>query len=333
MSENTHPYAVEQLIGEPRTIVVLATPTVSSLEVSGPTEAFFMAADKLREAGRVNGRPYKVHLVSATEEPFVGAAGALQVRTSGTFRDIDGPIDTLLVIGGNGVWTGADVPGLSDWLRQQCAQARRYGSICTGAFVLAHAGLLDQQRVTTHWYYCERLAHDFPALTVDPEPIFIRNGRLSTSAGVTSGIDLALAMIEEDLGLEISLRIARALVMYVRRPGWQSQFSSALALQTPSRLRFRDLPFWILENLGEPLSIDNLAVRVAMGARHFSRQFLSEFGVTPMKFVAQLRVEMANRLIRESTRSKKEIAALSGFGSIESMDRALVRAAVASPRV
>jgi transcriptional regulator GlxA family with amidase domain len=140
---------------------------------------------------------------------------------------------------------------------------------------------------------------------------------------VTSGIDLALAMIEEDLGLEISLRIARALVMYVRRPGWQSQFSSALALQAPTRLRLRDLPFWILENLGEPLSVEELAARVSMGPRNFSRQFLAEFGVTPMKFVTQLRVEMASRLINESIRSRIDVALLCGFGSVDSMDRAL----------
>ena len=317
------PAAHDDLIGEPRVILLLATPTVSSLEIAGPAEAFFMAADKLREAGRVNGRPYCVHLVSATGAEIVGENGALRVRTECSFRDFEGPIDTLLAVGGNGVWTGNDVPGLGDWLKRHCDQARRFGSICTGAFVLAGAGLLDRQRVTTHWYYCERLAHDFPALTVDPEPIFIRNGKLSTSAGVTSGIDLALAMIEEDLGLEISLRIARSLVMYVRRPGWQSQYSSALALQAPTRLRFRDLPFWILENLSEPLSIEDLAARVSMGPRNFSRQFVAEFAVTPMKFVTQLRVEMASRLIRESSRSRADVALQCGFGSVDSMDRAL----------
>lgn len=304
-------------------VVLLAAPTVSSLEIAGPAEAFFMAAYKLREAGRINGRHYRVHLLSATDADIVGEGGVLRVRTECSFRDFEGPVDTLLAIGGNGVWTGSDVPGLGDWLRLHCQQARRFGSICTGAFMLAAAGLLDQQRVTTHWYYCERLAHDFPALSVDPEPIFIRSGKLSTSAGVTSGIDLALAMIEEDLGLEISLRIARALVMYVRRPGWQSQFSSALALQAPTRLRLRDLPFWILENLGEPLSVEELAARVSMGPRNFSRQFLAEFAVTPMKFVTQLRVEMASRLINESIRSRIDVALLCGFGSVDSMDRAL----------
>jgi transcriptional regulator GlxA family with amidase domain len=179
--------------------------------------------------------------------------------------------------------------------------------------------------VTTHWFFCERLAREYPAVTVDPEPIFIRNGRLSTSAGVTAGLDLALSMIEEDLGLEISLRVARSLVLYVRRPGWQSQFSSALALQAPTRLTFQDLPFWILENLRESLPLETMAERLAMSPRNFSRQFLREFGVTPLQFITRLRVEMARRLLGESTRSRAEIASECGFGSVDALERALKR--------
>jgi transcriptional regulator GlxA family with amidase domain len=190
---------------------------------------------------------------------------------------------------------------------------------------LAEAGLLDGQRVTTHWFFCERLAREYPAVTVDPEPIFIRNGRLSTTAGVTAGLDLALSMIEEDLGLEISLRVARALVLYLRRPGWQSQFSSALALQAPSRLTFRELPFWIIENLRESLTLENLAARLSMSPRNFSRQFVKDFGVTPQRFVTRLRVEMAKRLLGESTRSREDIAIECGFGSLDALERALRR--------
>jgi transcriptional regulator GlxA family with amidase domain len=311
------------LVGEARRIVLLATPMTSSLEVAGPAEAFRMTTEKLAEAGRTQSRHYSVRLLSAVDTPTIHTTGGIAFIPHGFYRDYDEPIDTLLVIGGLDIWTGRDSPELLAWLRDRAAGARRYGAICTGAFVLAEAGLLDGERVTTHWFFCERLAREYPAITVDSEPIFIRNGRLSTTAGVTAGLDLALSMIEEDLGLEIALRVARALVLYIRRPGWQSQFSSALALQAPTRLTFRELPFWIIENLREQLTLENLAARLSMSPRNFSRQFSKEFGVTPLRFITQLRVEMAKRLLGESTRSRADIAFDCGFGSVDALERAL----------
>ena len=289
----THPAA--DWVGSPREVVFLAAPNVSSLEISGPAEAFAMAEAKLREAGRIHSRAYTLHILSNTDTATLRSTSGLSFNVDGSFRSYDGPIDTLLVVGGLDVWTGRDEPGLLDWVRDAARQSRRFGSICTGAFILAAAGLLDNQRVTTHWFFCERLAREYPRITVDPEPIFIRSDKLSTAAGVTSGIDLALALIEEDLGLEISLRIARALVLYVRRPGWQSQFSAALALQAPTRLSFRDLPFWILENLRHRLTLQDLADKVAMSPRNFSRAFAAEFGAAPLKFVTQLRIGVYER--------------------------------------
>jgi len=325
MNDDGTSTAAANWVGPPRDVVFLAAPSVSSLEVSGPAEAFAMAAAKLREAGRTRSRPYNVHLLSITETAMLGSTAGLSFRVDGSFRSYDGGIDTLLVVGGLDVWTGLDEPGLLEWIRGAARRSRRFGSICTGAFVLAAAGLLDHQRVTTHWFFCERLAREYPLITVDPEPIFIRAEKLSTAAGVTSGIDLALSLIEEDLGLDISLRIARTLVLYVRRPGWQSQFSSALALQAPKRVSFRELPFWILENLQHRLSVQDLAEKVAMSPRNFSRAFVDEFGVPPLKFVTQLRIEMALRLIGESDRSRAEIARECGFGSVDAMSRALDR--------
>jgi transcriptional regulator GlxA family with amidase domain len=320
------PQNPRDLVGEPRRMILLATPSTSAIEVAGPAEAFRMTTEKLVEAGRTRSRQYTTHLLSAVDTPTIQSTGGISFVPHAFYQDYDGPIDTLLVVGGLDVWTGREAPQLLEWLRERVRGVRRYGSICTGAFTLAEAGLLDGQRVTTHWFFCERLARDYPAVTVDPEPIFIRHGPLSTTAGVTAGLDLALSMIEEDLGLEIALRVARGLVLYLRRPGWQSQFSSALALQTPTRLTFRELPFWIIENLRESLTLDDLAARLSMSPRNFSRQFAKEFGITAQRFITQLRVEMARRLLDESTRSREEIALECGFGSLDALERALRRA-------
>lgn len=314
------------LVGAPRNVVILATPEVSALEVAGAAEVFALAERKLQEAGRRHSRAYRVRLLSCALDarPLGSAVGLL---AEGSFEAFNEPIDTLLVAGGLEPWAGREAGGLKDWLRAQVRRARRYGSLCTGAFVLAEAGLLDGHRVTTHWYFCERLAREYPQVTVDPEPIFVRSDPLWTAAGVTAGIDMALAMVEEDLGLDIALRIARALVVYVRRPGWQSQFSTALASQGPRRTRLSDLPFWILESLGQRLSVSVLAQRVAMSPRNFTRRFVEEFGVTPLRFVTRLRTESACRLLAENRLSRGEIAQACGFGSVDAMERALSRPA------
>jgi transcriptional regulator GlxA family with amidase domain len=330
-----NPIAVtpEDLVGEVRHVVLLACPDVSVLEAAGPAEVFSRVDGKLREAGRTRSRPYQVHLVAADDNAALRWGSGIQFRPECTFRDVDFPIDTLLVIGGYDVWTGGSAPQMLEWLRTVCPTVRRYGSVCTGAFVLAEAGLLDGQRATTHWYYCERLAREYPNVVVDSEPVYIRSGALSTAAGVTSGMDLALSMVEEDAGIDIAMRVARAMVMYVRRPGWQSQFSSALALQGSSRVSFRDLPFWLVENLGSQLSVAELAHQVAMSPRNFSRQFVSDFGMTPARFVANLRAETALRLLTESSKGREAIAQECGFGSLDAMERALkkVRARFTPP--
>ena len=312
-------------IGEPKPVIIVAAPGTSAIEVAGAAEAFRMTADKLREAGRSVSRGYEIHLLSAVENCHIDTSAGFQVIAHASYRNYVGPIDTLLCVGGVELWTGRDSPDFMDWLRATASRARRFGSVCTGAFMLAEAGLLNGERVTTHWFFCERLARDYPTLVVDPEPIFIRNGRLSTTAGVTAGLDLALSMIEEDLGLEIALRVARALVLYIRRPGWQSQFSAALALQAPARMTFRELPFWILENLRLPLSVEELADRVSMSTRNFARGFSKEYGVTPLRFVTRLRVELAHRLLGEGVLSRATVAAECGFGSVDALERALKR--------
>ena len=323
MTNTPAPPGTADLVGDARNVVIVATPGTSAIEVAGPAEAFAMTLEKLRETGRSQARGYRIHLLSAVDELPIRTSAGFAIVPHGAYHDYVGPIDTLLVVGGLQVWSGREAPRFLNWVRQSSATSRRYGSICTGAFVLAEAGLLDGQRVTTHWYFCNQLASDYPALTVDPDPIFIRNGPLSTTAGVSAGLDLALSMIEEDLGLEMAMRVARALVLYVRRPGWQSQFSSALALQAPNRLTFRDLPFWLLENIHQPLTREELAHRVSMSTRNFTRMFTREFGVPPLRFVMQLRMEVAQRLLHENQLSREEIANQIGLGSVDALERAL----------
>jgi transcriptional regulator GlxA family with amidase domain len=209
-----------------------------------------------------------------------------------------------------------------EWLRKRAKDARRVGSICTGAFLLASAGLLDGKRATTHWRFAGLLKKWYPKVIVDSEPIFVRDGKMFTSAGVSAGIDLALAMVEEDHGTKVALEVARDMVLYLRRSGGQSQFSTVLATQTTGRDTLRELQGWILEHLHEPLTVETMAAQAAMSPRHLSRLFLKEFGATPARFVENLRVESARRNLEESRDGIKEIADHCGFGSAESMRRA-----------
>jgi transcriptional regulator GlxA family with amidase domain len=245
---------------------------------------------------------------------------------------LSGEIDTILVVGGVNIWTGESNPQLLRWLREQSRKVRRLGSVCTGAFVLAQAGLLDGRRATTHWCFTQKLKEEYPRVNVDPEPIFVRDGKVVTAAGVTSGIDLCLSLVEEDLGLDIALRVARALVLFVRRSGGEKQFSTALAFQSSSRIPLRELPIWIVENLAKPLGVDQLAARLGMSVRNFSRTFAREFGSTPAKFVARLRVETAKRLLEDSEKSMEQVAVECGFGSVDSMQRNFREQTDRSPR-
>ncbi len=308
-----------------RRVVVLAPPTAQALEVAGPVEVFSCVAEKLREAGRERLAGYTVEVVSAVETLHIRSSRGPTLLAQRTFREVDYEIDTLLVAGGMDIWTGEGHPDLLRWVRARCAAARRYGSVCTGAFVLAQAGLLDRKRVTTHWYFCQQLQAQFPKVLVDPEPIFIRDDRLFTSAGVASGLDLALAMVEDDFGQDTALRVARALVLFLRRSAGQNQFSTALAFQGAARIPLRELPIYVLEHLKEPLTVADLARRVAMSVRNFSRVFREEYGSPPAVFVERLRIDTARRLVEESVRGFAEIAAECGLGSAETLRRIFVR--------
>lgn len=204
-------------------------------------------------------------------------------------------------------------------------------ALCAGAFTLAGAGLLDGRRATTHWAYCATLARHHPAVAVDPSPIYVRDGHIATSAGVTSGIDLALALVEEDLGRDIALAIARRLVLFLRRPGSQSQFSAQLAAQVAERDGLRHVQRWVAEHPGDDLSVARLAQRAGMSVRHFARSFREEIGVTPARYVEQARLEAARRLLEESDDGVESVARRCGFGTSETMRRTFLRALHLSP--
>lgn len=313
----------------PRPIHVLAFPDVQLLDVSGPLQVFASANEHAVEHGF--DLPYAPVVIARQAGSVVSWAG-LGLHTQPLPET---PSDTLIVAGGRGVHTALQDPTLLRWVRDQAATARRVASVCTGAFLLAEAGLLDGHRVVTHWDSCEALAQRYPALQVDPEPIFINDGALWTSAGVTAGIDLALAMVEADLGRKVALAVARDLVVFLKRPGGQSQFSTALSMQQATRSqdsRFGDLHAWILDNLASDLSVATLAAQVGMSERSFVRHYRAHTGNSPARAIEQLRVEAARRLLGDSALPIKRIADRCGFGTEETMRRSFLRAVSVTPQ-
>jgi transcriptional regulator GlxA family with amidase domain len=299
-----------------RHILIVAVPPMRTLDVFGPAEVFG-DANWLR-----GGDPaYKVNIISACADRVVSNHLGTPVHTDRTYREYRGPIDTLLVAGCMGPRELHYEPGFLGWLKLQSLQARRFGSICTGAFILAKAGLLDGRRATTHWNWATELAQDYQRVAVDPSPIFIRDGSCYTSAGVTAGIDLCLALVEEDLGRPIALRIAQMMVVFLRRPGGQSQFSATLEAQARESRPLGDLLAWLPDHLRHDLSVDSLARRAAMSTRNFARLFKEELGKTPGKHIEDLRLEAARRELESTSRSTDEIADACGLASAEVLRR------------
>jgi transcriptional regulator GlxA family with amidase domain len=315
-----------------RRIGIVAFPGSQILDIAGPLAVFTEANHFCREDFNVKQAAYQVELISTESDRLVDCYCGVNITAQNDFRRVRGKFDTLLIAGGYGVAQIEKITGFLPWLRKTSNAARRIGSVCAGAFALAAAGLLDGRRATTHWYYCRQMAELFPAVQIDPDPIFICDRNVYTSAGVTAGIDLSLALVEEDWGAELALLVARALVVFLRRPGSQSQFSASLSLQASDRTPLRELQVWILDNLGEPLTVEQLAERVGMSPRNFARVFAEQTGVTPARFVTQVRVETARRRLEESSQSIELIAEECGFGSAESMRSAFQRLLRVSPQ-
>ena len=310
-----------------RVVEVLAFPAVQLLDVTGPIQVFASANDHIAAAG--GSAPYALRLVAHGGRSVTATAG-LELA-AGPLPPIGAALDTLMVAGGPGVDAAAADPALVGWVAARANDARRVASVCTGAFLLAASGALDGRRATTHWQYCAELARRFPAVRVEADPIFVRDGPAWTSAGVTAGIDLALALVEQDLGRAVALAVARYLVMFLKRPGGQAQFSAALSLQAAEG-EFGALHEWINAHISDDLSLPVLASQAAMSERSFSRRYAEASGVTPARAVERLRVEAARRLLSESRLPIKRISQRCGFGSEETMRRSFVRLLAATPQ-
>lgn len=312
----------------PKIIHVLAFANVQVLDVTGPLQVFASANDLARQQGLP--LPYAVNVIAAQAEPVMTSAGLALVAEP--LPGAHTPCDTLVIAGGWGVYGAAEDPELVAWVQDKARQSRRVTSVCTGAFLLAASGLLDGCRVATHWTRCEELARKYPSLQVEANPIFIQQGSVWTSAGVTAGIDLCLALVEEDLGRAVALEVARHLVVFLKRPGGQSQFSVTLSLQKGGS-RFSKLHAWIAEHLHLDLNIPTLAAACGMSERSFVRHYRAETGQTPARAVELIRVETARRQLADSAVAIKRIAAQCGFGSEETMRRSFLRALSITPQL
>jgi transcriptional regulator GlxA family with amidase domain len=298
-----------------KAIGLLAYDDMQALDLTGPLDVFG-AANALASGMP----PYELHVIGV-HTGAVQAENGLAVLPACSIEDAP-PLDTLLIPGGVGSRLGESEPQLLAWLRRQADTTRRMVSVCTGAYILAATGLLDGRRVATHWQYAEDLARRFPTIHVEPERLFLRDGRFATSGGLTAGIDLALALVEEDLGAAASLAVARYLVMYVTRPGNQTQFSAPLAAQAQATGRMGTLVDWLLAHLKDEITSERMAEQVSMSPRHFRRVFADTFGTSPTRFIEHLRLEQACMRLTRGRTSIERIASSVGFHSADVFRRA-----------
>jgi transcriptional regulator GlxA family with amidase domain len=316
-----------------RVVVFVAYDGCQSLDITGPWEVFCKANQFFEQhRPRRGGAAYRLVLASASGGQVLTNSGLAMADTR-ALHALRGSIHTVLVVGGDeqALEQPLQRQALVPWLKHKATRVRRMGSVCTGAFALAAAGLLNGRRATTHWMACERMASSYPRVLVQPDAIYVEDPPFYTSAGITAGIDLALAMVEADLGRPTALAVARDLVLFLRRAGGQSQFSTSLRAQHQATHRFQDLLAWMAAHPRADLSLLALADRASMSARNFSRVFKHETGLTPAKFVEALRVEAAKTLIEQTRWRFERIAQSSGFGSVDSLQRCMQRHAKVTP--
>ncbi|MGH8264257.1 MAG: GlxA family transcriptional regulator [Steroidobacteraceae bacterium] len=307
----------------PHRVAMVGFDDAQILDITGPLEVFSRTSRWLVDQGLRHAPCYEIRLLGE-RRGSIRTSGGIRLEVNGGYSEA-GRIDTLLVAGGIGADRVMTNEGLLAWLRAQSKKVDRLGSICTGALILATAGLLKDRPATTHWAYCDRLGRMAPETAVNADAIYVKSGRVYTSAGVTTGMDMALAMVEEDHGRAVALAVAQELVMFLKRPGGQSQFSRHLQAQHTRDQRLGELELWVLDNLNRELSVDELATRVSMSARHFARRFAAEVGTTPAEYVARARVDAARRLLEETRLTLKEVATRCGFSEEQNLRRAFLK--------
>lgn len=309
-----------------KNIVLLVLPEVQLLDVAGPTDVF-TAANLLN----VSGFGYKVHMVSGTSEKIIYSSSGMPLICSHTIYDIDFPIDTLLVAGTELKVLGEITSDLYHYLQNRITEVRRIGSVCVGAFVLAEAGLLKGKQVTTHWKYADILQKNYPDLNVNINPFFIKDQQIYTSGGVSSGMDLALALLAEDFGKPLASEVAKHLVLHLKRPGVQTQFGNALPDYQMLSSFTKEVRDWLKDKLEQPISIENIAESMNMSVRNFSRVFLKESGMTPGKFLEKMRLDQAKNMLEYTDISIELVAEKCGFGSVVSLRRLFLKYLSLSP--
>jgi transcriptional regulator GlxA family with amidase domain len=319
-------HARSRQLSSGRRIVVVIVPPVDELDLVGPLQVF-------NSVNRLAGRPiYTIEIVTNTNQLKVdGEGGVLTFIARHHFNKVRGACDSVLLVCGLGSRSVRDA-ALSAWLRKMVAGVRRLGAVCVGSFLLAEAGLLDGRRATTHWRFGRELAERYPRVLVEHDPLWVKDGNIYTSAGISAGIDLALAWVEEDCGAALAHEAARELVLFLRRPGGQPQMSVSLASQASEMASMRELQIWMAEHLDAKLSVEELAGRMSMSVRNFERVFTREVGTTPSQYVLQVRVEAARRLLERTDGGLKQVASAAGFGSVDVMRRAFIRLLAITPR-
>jgi len=307
-----------------KTIGILGYDGVQALDIVGPVDAFSIASAHLASARPDPAPAYEILVLGLSRRVFVAESG-IAIRPHRALEAAP-PLDTVIIPGGKGLrLQPATNARIADWLKARARDIRRVASVCTGIYALAPTGLLDGRRVTTHWRFTSEISQRFPKLRVNPNALFIKDGHFYTSAGITAGIDLALALIEEDYGPHVALAVARDLVVYLKRPGGQEQYSEPLQFQIKSSDRLSDLAPWITAHLHQDLSVETLAERACLSPRQFTRRFKRAFGVTPGEFVENLRLDEARRRLSTSGVTIEGIAESVGFGSADSFRRAFER--------